>query len=86
MNKNSQMWLAMRFLTSLLENSLEDIIIKFRVKSPVTDQVVLVKSGEEVLLKVIKPVLIPSEMVMIKLSKDKLVNAKEDIVVSLEDR
>ena len=48
--------------------------------------IVFVKSGEQVLTKVIKPVLIPSEMVMIKLSKDKLANIKEDIVVSLEDR
>ena len=69
-----------------LENSLEDIVIKFRVRKPVQDQIVWIKSGEEVLMKVIKPVLIPSEMVMIKLSKDKLALAKEDIVVSLEDR
>ena len=70
----------------ILENSLEDIVIKFRVKKPVQDQIVWVKSGEEVLLKVIKPVLIPSEMVMIKLNKEKLALAKYDIIVSLEDR
>ena len=69
-----------------LEDSLEDIVIKFRVKKPVHDQIVWIKSGEEVLMKVIKPVLIPSEMVMIKLSKDKLALAKDDIIVSLEDR
>ena len=70
----------------ILENSLEDIVIKFRVKKPVQDQIVWVKSGEEVLLKVIKPILIPSEMVMIKLNKEKLALAKDDIIVSLEDR
>lgn len=70
----------------ILEDSLEDIIIKFRVRQPVTDQVVVVKSGDTVLMKVIKPVLIPSEMVMIKLNKEKLVDAKEEIVVSLEAR
>ena len=70
----------------ILENSLEDIVIKFRVRKPVQDQIVWIKSGEEILMKVIKPVMIPSEMVMIKISKDKLANAKEDIVVSLEDR
>lgn len=70
----------------ILENSLEDIIIKFRVKKPVTDQNILVKSGDQLLMKTIKPVLIPSEMVMIKLSKDKLVDIKEDIIVSLEAR
>ena len=70
----------------ILENSLEDIVIKFRVRRPVQDQIVWIKSGETVISKVIKPVMIPSEMVMIKISKDKLVDLKEDIVVSLEDR
>ena len=70
----------------VLENSLEDIIIKFRVRRPVQDQIVWIKSGETVIAKLIKPVMIPSEMVMIKLAKEKLVGIKEDIVVSLEDR
>ena len=70
----------------VLENSLEDIIIKFRVRKPVQDQIVWIKSGEIVISKLIKPVMIPSEMVMIKLAKEKLVGIKEDIVVSLEDR
>ena len=70
----------------ILEDSLEDVVIKFRVRRPVQDQIVWIKSGEEIIMKVIKPVMIPSEMVMIKISKDKLANAKEDIIVSLEDR
>ena len=70
----------------ILENSLEDIVIKFRVRKPVQDQIVWIKSGENVIMKQIKPVMIPSEMVMIKIAKDKLVGVKEDIVVSLEDR
>ncbi len=70
----------------ILENSLEDVVIKFRVRKPVQDQIVWVKAGENVILKQIKPVMIPSEMVMIKLPKDKLVGIKEDIIVSLEDR
>ena len=70
----------------ILENSLEDIVIKFRVRRPVQDQIVWIKSGETVIMKVIKPVMIPSEMVMIKIAKEKLEGIKEDIVVSLEDR
>ena len=70
----------------ILENSLEDVVIKFRVKCPVQDQIILIKSGENVIMKQIKPVMIPSEMVMIKINKDKLSNVKEDIIVSLEDR
>ena len=70
----------------ILENSLEDIVIKFRVRKPVQDQIVWMKAGEQVIMKVIKPVMIPSEMVMIKIAKEKLAGVKEDIVVSLEDR
>ena len=70
----------------ILEDSLEDIVIKFRVRKPVQDQIVWIKSGETVIMKQIKPVMIPSEMVMIKIPKEKLVDLKEDIVVSLEDR
>ena len=70
----------------ILENSLEDIVIKFRVRKPVQDQIIWIKSGEQIIMKQIKPVMIPSEMVMIKIPKDKLVDIKEDIVVSLEDR
>ena len=70
----------------VLENSLEDIVIKFRVRRPVQDQIVWVKSGEVVISKIIKPVMIPSEMVMIKIAKEKLMGLKEDIIVSLEDR
>ena len=70
----------------ILENSLEDVVIKFRVRKPVQDQIVWIKSGENVIMKVIKPVMIPSEMVMIKIAKDKLAGLQEDIVVSLEDR
>ena len=70
----------------ILENSLEDVVIKFRVRKPVQDQIVWIKSGDNVIMKAIKPVMIPSEMVMIKIAKDKLVGVKEDIVVSLEDR
>ena len=70
----------------ILENSLEDVVIKFRVRRPVQDQIVWIKSGEQIIMKQIKPVMIPSEMVMIKIAKDKLVGVKEDIIVSLEDR
>ena len=70
----------------ILDNTLEDVVIKFRVRKPVQDQIVWIKSGETVIMKQIKPVMIPSEMVMIKIAKDKLVGIKEDIIVSLEDR
>ena len=70
----------------ILEDSLEDVVIKFRVRRPIQDQIVWIKAGETVIMKVIKPVMIPSEMVMIKIPKDKLKGIKEDIVVYAEDR
>ncbi len=64
-----------------------DITFKFRVRKPIKDVFVNFESNGEVFHKVIKPVLIPSEMVMIKVSKDKLANIKgEEISLYLEER
>ena len=70
----------------VLENSVDDITFKFRVRKPLKDQVVMIRSGDIVLGKVVKPALIPSEMVMVNLSKDKLQEVKDEIVISVEDR
>lgn len=70
----------------VLENSVDDITFKFRVRKPLKDQVVMIRSGETVLGRVVKPALIPSEMVMVNLSKDKLQEVKDEIVISVEDR
>lgn len=70
----------------VLENSVDDITFKFRVRKPLKDQVVMIRSGKTVLGKVVKPALIPSEMVMVNLSKDKLQEVKDEIVISVEDR
>ncbi len=70
----------------VLENSVDDITFKFRVRKPLKDQVVMIRSGETVLGKVVKPALIPSEMVMVNLGKDKLQEVKDEIVISVEDR
>ena len=70
----------------VLKNSVNDLTFKFRVRKPVKDQVVFIKSGETVLAKFIKSALIPSEIVMVNLSKDKLDEVKDEIVISSEDR
>ena len=70
----------------VLENSVDDITFKFRVRKPLKDQVVMIRSGDVVLGKVVKPALIPSEMVMVNLSKEKLQEVKDEIVISVEDR
>ena len=70
----------------VLENSVDDITFKFRVRKPLKDQVVMIRSGDVVLGKAVKPALIPSEMVMVNLSKDKLQEVKDEIIISVEDR
>ena len=56
------------------------------MRKPLKDQVVFIRSGETVLAKFVKSALIPSEMVMVNLSKDKLDEVKDEIVISSEDR
>ena len=74
-------------IPQFIETDLDhDVTFKFRVRKPVKNVFVNFASQEEVFHKVVKPVLIPSEMVMIKVSKDKLVSVKDEIVVSLEER
>lgn len=65
----------------------DDITFKFRVRKPIQNVFVNFKSGDALIHKVVRPVLIPSEMVMIKLNKDKLKDLPlQEIEVSLEER
>ena len=63
----------------------ENITLKFRVKKPLINQRLVIKSGEDILFKQIKPALVPSEMVMVSVPFEKLETASKEIVVSLED-
>ena len=63
----------------------ENITFKFRVRKPLINQRLTIKSGDNVLFKQIKPVLIPSEMVMISVPFEKLKEADKEITLSLED-
>ena len=75
-------------IPQFIETGLDhDVTFKFRVRKPIKNVFVNFSSNGEVVHKVVKPVLIPSEMVMIKVSKDKLMNVKgEEIEVGLEER
>ena len=64
----------------------EDVTFKFRVRKPVKDVFLIIESGGQLISKAFKPVLIPSEMVMVKLSKDKLSLIKDEITLRLEAR
>ena len=70
----------------LTTESVEDVIFKYRVKQPVNNQLLILKSGDVILYKQAKPILIPSEMGTIKIAKEKLQNITEEITLFLEDR
>lgn len=65
----------------------ESLTFKFRVRKPVNNIRVVFKSNETEVASFIRPVLIPSEMVMLKLNKEQLskITSKE-LTVSLEER
>lgn len=64
---------------------MENVTIKFRVRKPLINQKLVLKHGDEVIQKVIKPVLIPSEMVMLTVDHEKLKDIKDELTLSLED-
>ena len=64
----------------------EDVTFKFRVRCPVKDVNLIIKSNGQQIAKIFKPVLIPSEMVMVKLSKDKLSLIQGEVSLRLEAR
>ena len=70
----------------VLTDSVEDVVFKYRVKQPVNNQLLILKSGDTILSKQVKPILIPSEMGTIKIAKEKLQNITEEITLFLEDR
>ena len=64
----------------------EDVTFKFRVRKPVKDVFLIIESNGEQIAKMFKPVLIPSEMVMVKLAKEKLGLLKGEVSLRLEER
>ena len=71
----------------ITNKKLEKVTLKFRVRKPVQNVFVVIKDGEKEVARFMKPVLIPSEMVMIKLNQAQLAKIEgEEITVSLEER
>ena len=64
----------------------EDVTFKFRVRKPVKDVFLIIESNNNVIAKIVKPVLIPSEMVMVKFAKDKISQLGEEVTLRLEAR
>lgn len=67
-------------------DSQEDVTFKFRVQKPVKDVFIIIECGQKILSKTFKTALIPSEMAMIKLNKEKIGDLNGDITIRLEGR
>lgn len=65
-------------------NLSSDIILKFRVRKPVENCRVIVKNKDEIIYSMRHLIIIPSEMQMIKIKKDKLFNGGEIGPLTLE--
>ena len=64
----------------------ENVTFKFRVRKPVKDMNLIIESNNNVITKMFKPVLIPSEMVMVKFPAEKLKDVQGEITLRLEAR
>ena len=65
----------------------DSITFKFRVRKPINNAYVVFKDHEDEIARIYKNVLIPSEMVMIKLNQNQLNKIKtNEITVALEER
>lgn len=64
----------------------EDVTLKFRVRREIRNANVIVKNNGEVISQTFKMVMIPSEMVMIKLKKEKLENLNGELVVEIMEK
>lgn len=64
----------------------EDVSLKFRIKKPIKDVNIIVESNNEVLVKQYKVAMVPSEMAIVTLRKDKIKLIKDKLIIRLEER
>lgn len=67
-----------------VDKDLKEVTFAFRVKKPIKKGTILIKDGDKVLKRVVKPILIPSEMEKVVL-KDVDFNSVNEISVSVEE-
>lgn len=65
-------------------NKAEDVAIYFRVRSTVAKAAVIMKSGEQVIAEVKKPIVVPGEMQRVKLSASLFGDISGDITVEVK--
>lgn len=64
----------------------EDVTIKFRVKREIRDSVITIKSNDAIIMQVPKMVMIPSEMVLMKISKEKLKDINSSLKIEIMEK
>jgi pyruvate/2-oxoglutarate dehydrogenase complex dihydrolipoamide dehydrogenase (E3) component len=64
----------------------EPLDLKFRVRKPVKNVNIIISSGDKIIKKLPKLVLIPSEMEMVKINPELLNDIQDEIEVRLEER
>ena len=64
----------------------DNFTIKFRVKKPYKNVDIIISEGDKIIKKLFKPAIIPSEMEIIKLSKDLFSKSSPNINVKVEER
>lgn len=64
----------------------DSLSFKFRVRKPFKDVNIYIKEGDKVIKKIFKPAIIPSEMEIVKLSKDMFTKSSDKISVYVEEK
>lgn len=69
-----------------IEDVKDNFSLKFRVAKPMKDINILITEGNNVVKKIFKPAIVPSEMEIVKISKDLFKKESNEIKVYVEER
>ena len=64
----------------------DTLSFKFRVRKPMKDINIIISEGDKVIKKIFKPAIVPSEMEIVRLSKDVFSKSSNEIKVYVEEK
>lgn len=64
----------------------DNLSLKFRVRKPMKDINIIISEGDNIIKKIFKPAIVPSEMEIVRLPKDVFKKASNEIKVYVEER
>lgn len=64
----------------------ENLSFKFRVRKPMKDINIIISEGDNIIKKIFKPAIVPSEMEIVRLSKDSFKKVSNEIKVYVEEK